>query len=214
MKTQKTTKREKVNRGFCIQTRNGHAFDPKVGKLSCVEIDDIAHALSNLCRYSGHCKKFYSVAEHSVLVSRIIRAMWPDDLNSIWAGLLHDATEAYVGDVTTPLKVLLPKFMEVEDNLAVDIAKKFKIKWNKQTADRVKTADLIALSTEARLLFADVSHWNIIKQYEPRPDLLRPHFPVKQETAKFQFMAEFKRVQGEISDDRSKDSRRLSGSKR
>lgn len=210
MRTKTTTRRTKVNRGFCVQTRNGHAFDPKAGKLSQVDIDDIAHALSNLCRYSGHCRKFYSVAEHSVLVSRIIRSMYPNDLNSIWAGLLHDATEAYVGDVTTPLKVLLPKFMEVEDALALDIAKKFKIKWNKQTADRVKTADLIALSTEARLLFADVSHWNIIKSYDPRPDLLSCSFPVRQEVAKDTFMREFQRVQGEIKNEQIRRKRRTS----
>lgn len=208
MRAEKGKKKKKVNRGFCVQTRNGNAFDPRVGKLSCVDIDDVAHALSNLCRYSGHCKKFYSVAEHSVLVSRIVRAMWPEDLNSIWAGLLHDATEAYVGDVTTPLKVLLPRFMEIEDALAIDIAKKFKIKWNKQTADRVKTADLIALSTEARLLFADVSHWNIIKQYEPRPELIRKDFPVSQTAAKTWFMREFKRVERETKNEQSRRSRR------
>jgi len=188
----------KVNRGFCIQTRGGHAFDPKVGKISFVDVEDIAHALSNICRYSGHCRKFYSVAEHSVLVSRIIRAMWPDDLDAIWAGLLHDATEAYVGDVTTPLKVLLPKFMEVEDSLALDIAKKFKVRWNKRTTDRVKIADLIALSTEARLLFADVSHWDMIKLYEPRSDLLRQDFPVNPELAKKIFLGEIRRVEGEL----------------
>lgn len=200
MTNQRKTKK-KVNRGFCIQTRNGHAFDPQIGKISSIDIDDIAHALSNLCRYSGHCRKFYSVAEHSVLVSRIIRAMWPDDLNAIWAGLLHDATEAYVGDLTTPLKVMMPKFIEIEDTIALDISKKFKISWNKRTADRVKIADLIALSTEARLLFADVSHWDMIKLYSPRSDLLSSAFPVKQDSAKRMFLREIKRVQGELNNE-------------
>lgn len=184
-----------------MRTRNGHFFDPSVGKISQIDIDDIAHALSHICRYSGHCKEFYSVAEHSVLVSRIIRELWPEDTNSIWAGLLHDATEAYVGDVTTPLKVLLPGFMKLEDNIAEDIAQRFNIKWDKQTHERVKMADMIALSTEARLLFADVSEWDSIKKYEPMPDLLRGDFPVSGVTAKIGFLKEFKKVQGELQDE-------------
>ena len=184
----------KVNRGFCVQTRLGHAFDPRVGKISEIALEDIAHALSNICRYNGHCRKFYSVAEHSVLVSRIIAKMWPDDHESILAGLMHDATEAYVGDVTTPLKVLFPKFMELEGQLAEDIAKKFKIKWSKQTSDRVKIADLTALSTEARLLFGDVSKWAAIKVYEPQNDLLESGFPMSPEAAKKLFLKEFKKI--------------------
>lgn len=124
--------------------------------------------------------------------------MHPDDFNSIWAGLLHDATEAYVGDMTTPLKVLMPEFIRVEDSLAADIAKKFGIKWDEQTKERVKQADLIALSTEARLLFADVSRWSIIKSYPPRSDLLSMMFPVEPSVARLVFMREFKKVEKEI----------------
>lgn len=193
IKKKKTTK---VNKGFCVQTKSGHAFDPKVGKLSAVEIEDIAHALSNLCRYSGHCRKFYSVAEHSVLVSRIIRKMWPEDTQAAWAGLLHDATEAYVGDVTTPLKILMPKFMEIEDNLALDIAKKFKVKWSKRTVERVKIADLIALATEARLLFEDVRHWDTIKPYESQGEMLNKKFPLSPAAAKRYFLREFRLSKG------------------
>jgi hypothetical protein len=191
-------KKKKVNRGFCVQTKSGHAFDPKAVKISNIDINDIAHALSNLCRYSGHCKKFYSVAEHSVLVSRIIRSLWPDDLDAIWAGLLHDATEAYVGDITTPLKVLLPKFMEIEDALAIDIGKKFKIKWTKRTADRVKIGDLTALSTEARLLFENVDRWDMIKNYEPMSHLLNKKFPLGPDAAKKLFLTEIAKVEKEL----------------
>lgn len=203
--TQKTTKKPK---GFFLQTYVGHAFEPKSGKLSQVDIRDISHALSNLCRYSGQCRKFYSVAEHSVLVSRIIRSMWPDDVESRWAGLLHDATEAYVGDITTPLKILLPKFIEVEDSLAMDIAKVLKVKWTKQTHSRVKIADMIALSTEARKLFADVSHWDSIKLYDPRPDLVNDKFPVAPDVAKKMFMREFRKTQGELKNEQRSKSRK------
>jgi 5'-deoxynucleotidase YfbR-like HD superfamily hydrolase len=197
----KKTTKVKLNRGFCVQTRNGEHFDPKVGKLSAVVVDDIAHALSNLCRFSGHCRSFYSVAEHSVLVSRIIRDAYPQDTNAIWAGLLHDATEAYVGDITTPLKDLLPQFKELEEQLAVKIAKKFKIRWDERTLARVKTADLIALSTEAKLLFEDISQWDIIKSYESKKYLVHPLFPVSPMTAKRMFMKEFERVLKEIENE-------------
>ncbi len=193
MKTRKT----KAKPGFFLQTRSGHAFYPKEGKISAIVIEDIAHALSNLCRYNGHCRKFYSVAEHSVLVSRIIRKMWPDDHEAIWAGLLHDATEAYVGDVTTPLKVTMPRFMELEDSIAVAIADKFKVKWDKRTGDRVKVADMTALSTEARKLFPDVSKWSAIGSYEPTPELIEKGFPLSPEAAKKLFIKEFKKIQKE-----------------
>lgn len=192
-------KKTKPKSGFFLQTHAGHAFYPKEGVVTEIEIEDIAHALSHICRYNGHCRKFYSVAEHSVLVSRIIRKMWPDDLEAIWAGLLHDATEAYVGDVTTPLKVTMPKFMELEDSIAAQIAKTFKVKWTKRTVERVKVADMTALSTEARKLFPDVSKWNAIHDFEPTPELLESSFPIRSEAAKKLFLKEFKRIKKEVS---------------
>lgn len=187
----------KLNRGFSVQTKNGHVFDPKALKITGVDSDDIAHALSNICRYAGHCRRFYSVAEHSVLVSRIVRSLWPDDLEAIWAGLLHDATEAYVGDVTTPLKVLLPKYMEIEDALSMMIAKACDIKWTKRTTERVKTADLIALSTEVRGLFNNRTDWDSVKKFAPMENLLHPRFPNEPARAKIMFTAEVKRIQRE-----------------
>lgn len=184
-------------KSFFLQTRAGHSFYPKEGKISTVTIEDIAHALSNLCRYNGHCRKFYSVAEHSVLVAKIIRHIWPHDKNAIWAGLLHDATEAYVGDVTTPLKITMPQFMALEDKVARQIAKTFKIKWNKRTVERVKIADMIALSTEAHKLFTDVSEWSSIENFDPLPELLHHSFPVEPTAAKRLFIREFERIQKE-----------------
>ena len=184
--------------GFFLQTYSNHEFYPKEGRISTIAIEDIAHALSHICRYNGHCRKFYSVAEHSVLVSRIVRAMWPDDIQAIWAALLHDATEAYVGDVTTPLKVTMPKFIELEDKIALDIANTFKVQWDKRTVERVKIADMRALSTEARKLFRDVSHWSSIQAFEPKPELLEKNFPVTPKAAKALFLKEFKRIKREM----------------
>ena len=68
--------------GFAIQTFKGNVFDPKTIYIDTIDIKDIAHALSNLCRYAGHCRDFYSVAEHSVLTYKIAQELWPHDLEA------------------------------------------------------------------------------------------------------------------------------------
>lgn len=105
-----------------------------------IDIEEIAHSLSNLCRYGGHCNKFYSVAEHS------IRCCYrsPNKQLRMWC-LLHDAAEAYIGDITGPLKSLLvirnPKYdndpynsqsmtiLEYEKSILKVIATKFNLPW-------------------------------------------------------------------------------------
>ena len=104
-----------------IQTFSGkyiNILDPQPQDFA---IEDIAHHLSMLCRFNGASKYFYSVAEHSYLVSHHIK----DDLKA--AALLHDAAEAYVGDLISPLKSLLPEFKAIEDNIQSAIYNKFGI---------------------------------------------------------------------------------------
>lgn len=81
-----------------IMTHTGKKFKPFNPRTEDIDIEDIAHALSNICRFNGHVNQFYSVAEHSVLVS----VLCPEELKL--KGLLHDAAEAYLGDVPSPLK--------------------------------------------------------------------------------------------------------------
>jgi len=187
-----------MNTSFCIHTRGGNAFDPQTGQIDFIDITDIAHALSQLCRYAGHCDKFYSVAEHSVLVSRIVKKLWPNDLEAQWAGLMHDATEAYVGDVPTPLKVLLPDFSDIEHSLSKKVAKHFKIKQNKRVMQRVKLADSIALATEAGFLFKDVSHWATVKNSKKMPELLTKNFAVTPTIAKRRFLNEYRKLKKQL----------------
>lgn len=84
--------------GHWMHTSTGRVYWPCDPRAEEVCIEDIAHHLSMICRYTGACSRFYSVAEHSVIVSRMV----PQE--DALVGLLHDATEAYISDVNRPVK--------------------------------------------------------------------------------------------------------------
>ena len=105
----------------CITIHGGGYFDILAPERGEYGIETIANALSNLCRYTGHVDRFYSVAEHSVLVSRMVPERYAME------GLLHDASEAFVGDVSSPLKKLLPDYKRIEENVQADIARRFNL---------------------------------------------------------------------------------------
>lgn len=105
--------------GDWMQTYRGAPFWPMDPRPDEIHILDIAHSLSMLCRYNGHCVRFYSVAEHSVHVSRAV----PQE-HALW-GLLHDAGEAYLADVPRPVKPSLPGYKEAEGRLQLAIAERF-----------------------------------------------------------------------------------------
>lgn len=107
-----------------------------------IDIEDIAHALSMQCRYTGHIKHFYSVAEHSVHVSNLARK--PFD------GLMHDASEAYITDIASPIKPHLSNYKNLENTIMVAIARKYGFEW--PVSPDTKDADAAQLKTEARHL--------------------------------------------------------------
>jgi len=125
-----------------IQLASGRYFDYTNFDTKDIDIRDIAHALSNLCRYTGHCRAFYSVAQHSVHVSDIL----PREL--ALEGLLHDASEAYLGDVNRPLKLLLPEYRHAEEQVDRVIRRRFGLP--EIESPEVKEADNILLVTESR----------------------------------------------------------------
>ena len=88
-------------RGDWLQTFTGRQFWPLGPEPTDIVIEDIGHALGSLCRFNGHCKAFYSVAQHSILVSR---ACEKHGLVAAFRGLMHDASETYLLDVPKPLK--------------------------------------------------------------------------------------------------------------
>lgn len=109
------------DRGPWTQTHMGKRFYPLDPRVEDIELFDIAWSLSMQCRFAGHTSRFYSVAEHSIYVSDFCSPK-----NKL-AGLLHDATEAYLTDIPSPIKSLIPKFTELQDKLYKVIAEKFKL---------------------------------------------------------------------------------------
>jgi len=123
-------------------------FDPQPEDIN---IQDIAHGLSNICRFAGQSGFFYSVAQHSGYVSRIL-----DDKSvdvQLW-GLMHDAAEAYIGDIPLPIKLAIPEFKVIEDKLLRVIADKFGMQWfgDSGVPDYVDKIDKKMAYTEARQL--------------------------------------------------------------
>jgi 5'-deoxynucleotidase YfbR-like HD superfamily hydrolase len=156
-----------------------------------VDIDDIAHSLSNLCRFNGHCDTFYSVAQHSVLVSRILHGEGKE-LQKI--GLLHDATEAYCGDMISPIKRAMGEFKYMEDRQWIAISHCFHLP--ERISSRVKEADMEALITEKRDLFrkhGDAHPW---KPYDVKPLDDIEIIPLSQIDSKALFMKEFEELFG------------------
>jgi len=145
-----------------IQTYSGRRFNPTNPYVDAIVIQDIAHSLSMQCRFSGHCKEFYSVAQHSVMVSYICNM---DD--AFW-GLMHDASEAYLVDIPRPLKKSgkFDAYNEFEARMMQAICKRFGLP--EKEPPSVKKADQILLATEARDLMSPLrSDW--VQPCEPLP---------------------------------------------
>lgn len=140
-------------RGDWMQTHTGRAFWPLDPRPEDVDIEDIAHALAQQNRYAGHCPWPYSVAAHSVYVSRRAARLAPPGREKQCArwGLLHDATEAYLVDVPSPIKRFLTEYAVIEADLMHVIAQRFGLEG--EMPEEVKRADADALATEASILF-------------------------------------------------------------
>jgi hypothetical protein len=162
--------------GYRIPFENGLSIDPRL-----ISITDIAHALSNICRYTGHTSKFYSVAEHSIHVSRLVPAK-----DAFW-GLIHDAAEAYVGDLNRPLKFHLPNYKRWEATVMSAVIKKFSL--HPVIPNSVRLADDQMLVNEMRDLMGGTKPdpmWMPTKT--AYVDL---HDPMSPEHAKLVFLNEY-----------------------
>jgi 5'-deoxynucleotidase YfbR-like HD superfamily hydrolase len=153
-----------------ISTRSGRRLYLHNPSPSQIVIDDIAHGLAHQCRFNGQTNEFYSVAQHSVIVASIL----PPELKL--AGLLHDAAEAYLGDIVQPLKALLPEFEQIESRFAAVIGERFKVDLTHHHL--VKKADLIALATERRdLMPMEIVEWESLIGVSPLRRAIKPLNP-------------------------------------
>lgn len=181
------------DRGPWISTRSGRHFYLLDPRPEDIDLEDIAHALANQCRYNGHTETFYSVAQHSVLLSLLVR---PQD--AILA-LMHDATEAYVGDVVRPLKALIPNYHDIEQRIWRCIVQTFPcIDYDEIGWAKVAEYDRrICMNEAAELLpFVGTSDWNIGEPLDDQDgtvsDTLRR--PWNPHEAKARFLSRFKRL--------------------
>lgn len=148
------------HRGDWMQTFSGRAFYPLAARPEDVVPVDVAHALGMICRYGGHTSRFYSVAEHCVLMSK-----WVPAEDALWA-LLHDATEAYMGDMVRPLKYQMPAYREAEDRLMQVICERFGLTGKPPAS--VAEADLRILRDERDALMAQPPKaWSSIETVPP-----------------------------------------------
>lgn len=143
---------------------NGDFFDFENPRGHEYDIKAIAHALSNLCRYTGHSRRFYSVAEHSVIVSRLVPEKYA------FEGLMHDASEAYCGDVASPLKRLIPGYKNIEESVQEAIAVYYGLTW--PFPKEVHEADVLAYVTERCSISNTGKDAIWFTDVEPRQDIV------------------------------------------
>jgi uncharacterized protein len=146
-----------------VSGRRVNPFDPDPEQL---DAGDIARSLANQCRFGGHCRVFYSVAQHSVIVSRLVEERG-GDAEDAFAALMHDAAEAYLGDMPHPLKHRSPlgaAFKEAEEHLEEAIRVRFDIE---SRSPEIKRLDRALLATERRAFSAETWHWPELDGVEP-----------------------------------------------
>lgn len=140
-----------------IETYSGVSFYPFQPKVEDINIEDISHAISQICRFGGHCKHFYSVGQHSILVAKLLKD-WGASTDVQLYGLLHDGTEGYMIDLPSPIKKHLPAYKQAENQLhdiiwrALDIRMPTEEEWK-----QVKKADILMQHHEANQLLSKAS---------------------------------------------------------
>lgn len=204
----------KMNKDYCIKsssrkggsilTYTGILFWPMDAKASEVRIEDVAHSLSNMCRFAGHIREFYSVAQHCCIVSNLVevdkKLSVPSQAFLRLAGLLHDASEAYLVDIPRPIKQFLPEYKMMEHKLQLVIAEAFNIGGGVDglffDSPIIKNADNLALAIEAKNLVNDSQRlWTIeARAGKHRREKLIPWAPKKAER---EFLKRFKQLNAE-----------------
>src|SRR5665647_459628 len=175
--------------GDWMHTFTGKKFYPMAPRAEDICIEDIAHSLGLQCRYNGHVREFYSVAEHCVHMSCFVSPK-----NALWA-LLHDATEAYVGDMIRPLKKFMPDYVKAEDEVMLVIAQKYglagELAIRADMPDDVRDADNRILLTERNALMVKTDHKWAVDDLEPLPVIIQGWSPLR---AELMYLERFKEL--------------------
>lgn len=160
-----------------IQTVSGRRVNPFALAASDIDIGDIAHALAHQCRFGGHCRQFYAVAQHACLVSDLVLAEGGDATAALW-GLLHDAPEAYLSDLPHPLKHFSEfgrLYREAEDRLQMAISEHFGLPTEAPPA--LRRADRALLAAERQALMAVTWEWPELRGVDPAAIAIEPWPP-------------------------------------
>lgn len=163
-----------------IMTASGKYFNFTNPSKYKFEIESVAHALSQQCRWFGNCNKFFSIAQHSILVS------YNTDEGYELEGLLHDGQESVMGDCASPLKAMLSRYSEIEVEAEKALLKQFGLSYPLHHS--VKRSDLVVLATEARDIMPVCKTWPILKGVQPLKKIIQPWGPEK---AKRKFLERF-----------------------
>jgi uncharacterized protein len=184
-----------------IESFTGRRVRPLQPDAGVLDIRDIAHHLSNQCRYSGAVRVHYSVAEHSVRVRELMLKSGAPNWLQLW-GLMHDASEAYLLDLPSPVKHApeMAFYRAAEKAWMVCICERFGLKFDRHMLDRVdvsldplavKHADGVLLATEARdLMPFNPDHWIGLTE-APLPETIKPWH---QSSAEREFLAAFEEL--------------------
>jgi uncharacterized protein len=161
----------KTRLGAWFQTYTGRQFWPMDPRPGDFDIRDIAHGLANICRFGGHVKQFYAVANHAIFVSHEVPA------EDRFDGLMHDSPEAYIGDMVQPFKLFMPAFKRAEKKIWWAMCVQFGC--HEELPPSVKHADLVALMTERRdLLGPAPAPWDpAFEAVEPSDRIIEPLSP-------------------------------------
>lgn len=177
-----------VRPGCWILTRSGRHLDFQNPDPEEIGIGDIALGISREGRFANQCREFYSVAQHSVLASLNV------PLEYALEALLHDATEAFIKDLPSPLKGMLPEYSRIERILDRAIRRKFGLP--EETSGPVHRADLILLATEKRdLMPPDPRPWACLEGIAPLPE---PIVPWSEGVALERFLERFAKLGGTV----------------
>jgi 5'-deoxynucleotidase YfbR-like HD superfamily hydrolase len=169
-----------------IRLHSGRDFNFMEPRADDIDIKDIAHALSQVCRFAAQTSEFYSVAQHSHVVSVLISG---GSGMRKW-GLLHDASEAYIHDISRPLKRWLPDYQAIEERLMRAVADRFDLSWPMPT--EVKTADNMALAVEAqRFMRGRIGEWGIGARWPSARGRSLVHKALDPTVAEAQFLETF-----------------------